>query len=62
MAKLIYNPLAGILIGIPARDLTELEWMKYPQSLREAALELGLFEHEKLTKTVEKEVKNAKRS
>lgn len=61
MDKYIYQPKAGILIGLPAKDMTDAEWQKYPKGLRKTALDLGMFEIDS-PQEGEKEVKNAKRS
>ena len=52
----IYHPEKGVMIGIPARDMTQEEWDQCPKEWTKSALAQGLYTVEK---PVSKEVKHA---
>ena len=46
MDKYIYNG-GGYFAGVPARDMSAEEWAKLPKEIQKAALQAGLYVHEK---------------
>jgi hypothetical protein len=42
-----YCGQGSYMIGLPARDMTLEEWQSYPEALRSAALEIGLYDDER---------------
>jgi hypothetical protein len=38
-----YNGVGNFIIGLPARDMTQAEWLSYSETLRARALASGLY-------------------